>query len=309
MQISYDDLAKRLGISLTDEEKKQENALIKRVNLYLERKPGWLLIFDNAQDEKSLESLLPRSGGHILITSRNPKWDKTQTEVFGIEVFKREESIDLILKVTNLYEQENEADQLAEELQDLPLAIAQAAAYIRETEISIQEYIEDFQKFHKALWNRESSTNNYEHTVNLTWNISIEKIQEIEKKSAIVPQPIALPLMQVCSFFAPNDIPRKALLLEWLKIEYEKNQKDKDACLADLNRTLTLLENFSMIGLSEVSISVHALVQTVVRDQLLLKNSRKYMRKHQGYYLFNFSILNEMILEHGHNQSFVFLMQ
>ena len=279
MQISYDDLAKRLGIYLTDEEKKQENALIKRVNLYLEGKPGWLLIFDNAKDEKSLEGLLPRSGGHILITSRNPKWDKTQTEVFGIEVFKREESIDLILKVTTLYEQDKEADQLAEKLQDLPLAIAQAAAYIRETGISIQEYIEDFQKFHKALWKREQPTNNYEYTVNVTWNISMEKIQEQEVEEKVVPQPIALPLMQVCSFFAPNDIPREALLLEWLKIEYEKNQRDKVACLADLNRTLELLGKFSMIGFSETTISVHSLVQTVVRDQLTAEGQQLAFRQ------------------------------
>ena len=226
------------------------------------------MIFDNAQNEKSLEGLLPKSGGHILITSRSSTWDKTQTEVFGIEVFKREESIDLILKVTSLYNQEKEADALAEQLQDLPLAIAQAAAYIRETKISIQKYIENFQRVHKALWEREKSTNNYEFTVNVTWNISMDKIQEQEKQDAIVLQPIALPLMQVCSFFAPNDIPREALLLKWLDIEYEKAKLDKNACLADLNRTLGLLRQFSMIGLSEASISIQALVQTIERDKL-----------------------------------------
>ena len=77
-------------------------------------------------------------------------------------------------------------------MQDLPLAIAQAAAYIRETKISIQEYIENFQRVHKALWKREKSTNNYKFTVNVTWNISMDKIQEQEKQDKIVLQRVQL---------------------------------------------------------------------------------------------------------------------
>lgn len=277
IQLSYDKLAVRLGVEVTDEERKQQNGVIKKVNRHLQKTPGWLLIFDDAENEEGLEGLLPESGGHILITSRNPIWDKTQADVVKVEAFKREDSVDLILKVTGRFDREKFAYELADLLQNLPLAIAQAAAYIDKTKISIQEYIEDFTTVHQALWNRETSTNNYEYTVNVTWNISMKKIQEQEQNDHL-PMAITLPLMEVCSFFAPNNIPVDELLLRWLNEQYEVQQIDTKACLADLGEALKRLEKFSMISVGEGDISVHMLVQTVIRDGL---TEKKYQNHYQ----------------------------
>ena len=51
-------------------------------------------------------------------------------------------------------------------------------------------------------------------------------------------------------------------------MEYEKQELDTEACLGDLNRTLKLLEAFSMIRVGEDGIFVHSLVQMVTRDKM-----------------------------------------
>ena len=63
----------------------------------------------------------------MLITSRNPDWDELATPV-RVDVFSRQESINLLRKwVTWL--SELDANWVAEALEDLPLAIQQAAAF------------------------------------------------------------------------------------------------------------------------------------------------------------------------------------
>ena len=47
----------------------------------LEARPGWLLVFDNAQDPGSVAGMLPRSGGHVLFTSRNRGWGGIAVQV------------------------------------------------------------------------------------------------------------------------------------------------------------------------------------------------------------------------------------
>lgn len=190
-----------------------------------------------------------------------------QVEIFEIEVFKRQESIQFILRATGLNEQEIAANHLAETLKDLPLALAQATAYIKNTSISIEAYVSDFIKWHNELWEQEKPTNNYEFTVRVTWDISMRKIQELESKGRLVPQPTAIPLMQLCSFLAPDDIPRDLLLLKWIESN-RINQQDATECLAIMNDALSMLEAFSLIKLREQVISIHSLVQTVCRDQL-----------------------------------------
>ena len=117
--VSYLNLVDKLGIILTDEEKKNKDAWVKRVLKKLEETAGYLLIYDNAENQDMVKSYLPQSGGHILITSRNTEWKLDKAHVFEIGLFKREESITLIKKMTTLNDQE--ADSIAALVQDLPL--------------------------------------------------------------------------------------------------------------------------------------------------------------------------------------------
>ena len=76
----------------------------------------WLLIFDNADDPADIKAHFPAGPGHILVTSRNPRWS-TAAEPVEIEC-SRQESLDhLQRRVRSLTDEE--ADQVAEALGDL----------------------------------------------------------------------------------------------------------------------------------------------------------------------------------------------
>ncbi len=56
---------------------KETPTSINAVKDWLEQNNRWLLIFDNAMDQESIKGYLPGSAsGHVLITSRNPNWNK-----------------------------------------------------------------------------------------------------------------------------------------------------------------------------------------------------------------------------------------
>ncbi|KAI7772437.1 hypothetical protein LZL87_007798 [Fusarium oxysporum] len=105
---------------------------------------GWLLVIDNADDfdeyRQAMDPYLPRSG-RILITSRDPRFqgDIAAAED-GINVLpmEKEDSIELLTKSipgrlrTIPSETEEAPSYLVNMLGNLPLAIAQAAANIRD---------------------------------------------------------------------------------------------------------------------------------------------------------------------------------
>ncbi|MBS4169438.1 FxSxx-COOH system tetratricopeptide repeat protein [Neochlamydia sp. AcF95] len=271
---SYSSLAEKLHIFLTKEEEKEDKALVKKVHCYLKENPGWLLIFDDAENATDLNSWLPESGGHLLITSRKPNWPNAH--VFPVGVFKREESIELILKITHLEDQKEEAGKLADLLQNLPLAVSQAAFYIKETHISIEEYREKFEQHYKVLWEFEVPPDIYQATVQVTWHVSMQKIRQEEAKQKETNESSSLvdPLMQFCAYLSSQGIPRR-LLKDWVIKLYES-----ETPLLDINHTIDLLRRYSMIEANAEAINIHSLVQLVTRDQLKKEEQKELCRKH-----------------------------
>ncbi|WP_190016958.1 FxSxx-COOH system tetratricopeptide repeat protein [Streptomyces lucensis] len=94
----------------------------------LRTRSRWLLVFDNIEDPAALLPYLPGGGGHVLITSRNPHW-RTHASPLNVDVFTRAESIAL-LHAHGAALDDTDADDLARTLDDLPLALAQAAALL-----------------------------------------------------------------------------------------------------------------------------------------------------------------------------------
>src|SRR5262249_56878231 len=111
-------------------------AIITAVRQWLERHAGWLLILDNAPAPAAVQDYLPNSPyGHIVITSRHFGWGSTAKSL-TVPVLPRHEAVQLLLEVTQQSDAET-ASAIAETLGDLPLAVAQAAAYMEATGLSL----------------------------------------------------------------------------------------------------------------------------------------------------------------------------
>ena len=99
----------------------------------------WLLVFDDAEDPAEVAAWLPGGSGHVLITSREAGWAELAAPV-EVDVLARCESVAILQsRVTGLCGAD--ADELASELGDLPLAIAQAAGFMAETGMAADQYL------------------------------------------------------------------------------------------------------------------------------------------------------------------------
>ena len=255
MAADYASLAASLDLPEKDSIDQSETA--RAVKRWLEHNSGWLLIFDNANDQRAIRDYIPLGGaGHIIITSRNPDWGSV-AGLLPVKKFDRADSIKFLCKRTG-QDDRGAADALADELGDLPLALEQAGAYIKATGIRLSDYQELFRSRRKELWADESPPPDYLSTVATTWSLAMDDVRKESEGAA--------DLLNLCAFLAPDEIP-----LEMLGEGAEHIPEPLASTAADrlaMNRAIRVLRRYSLIDASSESLSVHRLVQAVVRDRL-----------------------------------------
>jgi len=101
----------------------------------LGREGRWLLVFDGVDATQSTDALLDLlarcgSGGDVLVTTRIPDWGLAAVQSCPVERFERPESVALL--AARLPGQSPDTfDRLAAAMDDLPLAVAHAAALVK----------------------------------------------------------------------------------------------------------------------------------------------------------------------------------
>ncbi|MER5787167.1 FxSxx-COOH system tetratricopeptide repeat protein [Streptomyces sp. NPDC001980] len=192
------ELAHRLGLNVGTE----ANRAVPAVREALRRGEPydrWLLVFDNAENVEAVRPYFPTGGtGKILITSRNQEWDRV-ARTLSVDVFTREESKALLRRRARDLS-DSDADLLAEELGDLPLAIEQAAAWQAVTGMAVDEYLGLIREKIAELMLELVPSPDYPMSVAAAWDVSLRQLEQRN--------PAALQLLQVCSFFAPEPISR-----------------------------------------------------------------------------------------------------
>jgi tetratricopeptide (TPR) repeat protein len=234
-----------------------QEALVKEVRRWLEQERDWLLVFDNANKQEDLIGYLPRiANGHVIITSRDPNWVDTANTI-GVEVFELAEAVEYLLKRTRQHDREG-AKKLTEELGCLPLALAQASAYIEANKVAIARYLDLFLSKRPKLWAKEKGPPGYDKTVSATLSLAIERVE--------AERPAAVDLLDLCAFLGPDDIPLRMLSegKEYLPERLGEAVGDE----LEMNEAIGALRRYSLVEVDvEIeSLSVHRLVQAVVRD-------------------------------------------
>jgi len=242
---------------------------------WLSDRERWLLIFDNAKEPRDLAPCLPDSpGGHVIVTSRNPNWGEV-AEPLPVHSLEQPDATQYLLERTHKKEPDA-AKRLARELGGLPLALAQAAAYIEASAKSIADYLELFLNCRERLWKRERAPEDWgkdkpEHEQNLVTTISIN-LDAIEQAT-----PAAVGLMNLVAFLDPDQIPLDMLIAG---AKYIPNKLA--AALSnpvDFDEAIAALRSYSLVDVSGRSLSVHRVVQQIVHDRLA---RRVVARNHQS---------------------------
>ena len=189
-----------------------------------EKAGRWFLIIDNLDDMDTIRGqtreargvfdFLPQSGqGRVLITTRSHEVACTASEATEVELLgmNHDEAIELLVESLKSKDQlENEraaAIDLLTKLANLPLAIAQAAAYMNVNRMSIPEYLRIFDNTDQDMTELLSKklldrTHHHESqgAVASTWILSFDQIRRTSKPAA--------DLLAFIAYIEPKAIPR-----------------------------------------------------------------------------------------------------
>jgi tetratricopeptide (TPR) repeat protein len=242
-------LARRLGLPELADQEEQLGLLWDELG----RRGRWLLVYDNATQPRDLIAHRPPAGrGHLLFTSRNPAWASMATTL-QVDVLSRAEAVAFMH--ARLGRDDPTAGDLAAALGDLPLALEQAAAYLEQTQTSLRDYLSLLgERAGEVL--RLGELADYPHTVATTWALSLGRVR--------AEAPAAEDLLAVCAFLAPDDIPRGLPSGQAGVLPNRLQQSAADRLAYD--RVLGALGRYALMTVTEDSLAVHRLVQTMVRE-------------------------------------------
>jgi tetratricopeptide (TPR) repeat protein len=223
----------------------------------------WLLVFDNADQPDDLNEIIPRGPGDVLITSRNPRWDVVAGKL-EVDVFSRAESVEFLQKRLPGISRA-EADALAEELGDLPLALEQAGACQAETGMTVETYLKLLKgEVGKILG--VGKPLEYPLSMTAAWRVSVG---EMTKR---LPQ--AVMLLRTCAFFGPEPIPLEVFQHGTRPAESQISELTADPI--QLAQAVRELARFALVRIDRRAIIVHRLVQALLRDDLHVEHRERY---------------------------------
>ena len=270
-------------LALPEYQERDQNRVIEAVQRWLRLNDRWLLIIDNVESMALINALLPTAyRGHILITTRahalgnlghSVTIEKMLPEVGALLLLRRAGMIEVQAQLYTISEEMQQlANTIAQALDGLPLAIDQAGAYIRETGCSLSDYLAlYYTRRTQLLTRRGENTVDHPDAVATTWSLSFEQVQQ--------ENPAATELLCFCSFLYPDAIPEEIFTDHASLLDPPLNVIATNAF--GMNTAIRSLLRFSLLQRSARmrTISMHRLVQAVLKDRMHSQMQRKWSER------------------------------
>ncbi|ROP37093.1 FxSxx-COOH system tetratricopeptide repeat protein [Saccharothrix texasensis] len=225
----------------------------------LRRRRDWLLVFDNAETVSGVRRYLPSGAGHVLVTTRRAGFEAIAA-VRHVDTFRRPDSVSLLRRRVPAMS-DGQADELAELLGDLPLALEQAAAYLQQTSTPVPDYLDRLRRSPDTAADRGRDAHRTpDHdTLASLWELPLRLIEESFPASAR--------LLEICSYLASEAIPLDLFAdnASALPQALESAVADRSGEFAD---TVGVLVDYSLLRRVDDSVRVHRMVQLAVRARV-----------------------------------------
>lgn len=269
--------------SLYDKSDRTEIKIIKVIK-WLEEIGEVILVFDNVERYENIKGYIPRNCD-VLITSRN---NKMPSPVY-MDVMSPKQAENLFIKtyVENKVissEKKVEIRKILEQLGYLPLAIVQAAAYIRENSLDLKSYQRLYEENVDFCLKKRPIQIQDHLPVYVTWEISLDKVSSQE----------AINLLNYMSILLPEKV-NKDLLTYILYGSVSINNKAK------LDDIISLLKSFSLVSVDGDNVFMHRLLHSWI----LRKMEPKTRKENLKYTLERLSKLYHSPLVHIKNIGFI----
>jgi tetratricopeptide (TPR) repeat protein/transcriptional regulator with XRE-family HTH domain len=267
-------------LNLPQSNQQDQSTVIKAVLRWFDMHERWLLILDNADNLEMVSHFIPLAGkGHVLLTTRA---NSTGTIALRIEIEKMDldEGVVFLLRRMKYLKDRvglervpekmlQQAQNIVEIVDGLPLALDQAGAYVEETGCTLSDYLKFFKTRRKRLLRkRGDNASGHPEPVSTTWSLSFEKVEQAN--------PAAADLLRLCAFLHPDEIPESMIVKGASKLGPILQLVAEDEF--ELNGAIGELRKYSLVKRDpELKLlNIHRLVQVVIKDAMDKETQREW---------------------------------
>jgi hypothetical protein len=234
-----------------------------------------LLMLDNVPDHAAARRWIPPAGDvHVLVTTTDGNWPAGQ--LLSVGALGAAQGAEFLMDDSGSVDVAS-AQALAEELDGLPLALAQAAAYCRATGRSLAEYLHLLRTDQAKVLARYAPAGHAD-PVTTTWSLAMAQL-ETDSLGAIT-------LLRISAHLAPDGIPFRLLLqhsrarLPRRGMNRRITKQVRTLCRDSLalDDAVAALRSHSLIGPAGQTFGVHRLVQAVTRNRMPADDRRAWRR-------------------------------
>lgn len=263
---------------------------------WMKENSRWLLIVDNVDEPEDVARYIPtRTTGHVLITTRKKNVDPVApgyVKAVAIGIFTPEESQRFMLLSTERNVDGSPAEEealkaLTNAIAGLPVALEQAATYIRNLPCSFADYWHEFNRRRTELFASDlarprqhegvvSEAIDRDEAITTTWDINFRQVEREAKKHPDTARGAAPDLMLVSAFLSPDDIPLDLLSSGASELGPRAAKCLRGDSRLRVNEALHLLDQFSLIEVKTQTRAyrMHRLVQEVIRKWWMTPEQR-----------------------------------
>jgi hypothetical protein len=234
-----------------------DQAARRLVNWLAETDTPWLVVLDDLQDPADMSGLWPPQapGGQVVVTTRrrDAALHGYQRRVVDVGLFSPAEALAYLTEKMPDHARTPaalaELEALAAELGYLPLALAQAAAYLTNKPLlTTADYLARLADrrttLDRVLPRERELPDEHEHTVAATWALSVEAADALE------PAGLARPVLELASLLDPAGIPAPLFTTTTLT-DHLTTRLGREVTGEDVSNALECLHRFSLIAFNE----------------------------------------------------------
>ncbi len=267
-------------LKLPEQDAQEQLLAVAAVKEWLRTRGQWLLILDNADSLQLVRDFLPPAfGGHLLLTTRAQSMgrlahslpvEKLEPPVGALFVLQRAG----ILPPSATWEQAAPSEReaalaIVREMDGLPLALDQAAAYMEEAPYSAADYLRLYRRQRATLLQRRGGlVPDHPASVATTWRLAFTQVEQTN--------PAAADLLRLCAFLHAEAIPEELLTAGASKLGPALQAAVTDEVA--FNEAIGALRDYSLVQreVSKHTLSLHRLVQAVLKDAMDKKTQRRW---------------------------------
>jgi tetratricopeptide (TPR) repeat protein/DNA-binding CsgD family transcriptional regulator len=252
--------------------KERENRIMQLVKEYLKSLPDWLLIYDNVGQINDIQKYFPSDrnvwgkGKIILITrDRNSQHNGHVGFTVFVDELNQREKLDLFFNIigqssvsSSSSMDKEETKKFLNNIPSFPLDVSTAAHYLKVTNISYAEYIDNIKKNKKSFSNFQS-------------NIIKEFCRYSETRYGIISLSLQKIIGESKNFV---DLLLFMSLLNYQNVPRELLEKYKDNIIVDnfiyyLKKYSLIVDNATSTSSAIASLSLHQTTQDIIRSYIV----------------------------------------